>query len=251
MVPAPPSRSRRPSPKGTSAPVFGAGGAEAAVGSAGAEAGTGAGAGAGAGEVIAMPMSPPADDVLVDVVPVVCGAGCDVVELELEPRLPIVAPPSLRPFTPEAPSALEVPADELWVEVAVEVELDVVVCTSGVPSLVVEPESVLVVVAAAVVVVVVVPASVVELLLVVVPASVVVVVPASLVELLLPVLVVVPESVLVVELELEPVVVVELEVVVVVPPPVDPVPGSPLGAGQSIQKVLAFCEFWAKSILKW
>ena len=119
MVPAPPSRSRSPSPKGTSAPVFGAGGAEAAVGSAGAEAGTGAGAGAaaGAGAVIEMPMLPPVVDAVVDAVLVVCGADCDVVELELvvapEPRLPIVADPLLSPFSPEAPPALEVPADEL------------------------------------------------------------------------------------------------------------------------------------------
>ena len=81
----------------------------------------------------------------------------------------------------------------------------------------------------------VVPASVlVVVLLVVVPASVL---------LLVLLLLVVPASVLLLE----------LEVVVVVPPPlpVDPVPGSPLGAGQSIQKVLDFPEFWAKSILKW
>ena len=67
------------------------------------------------------------------------------------------------------------------------------------------------------------------------------VVPASVLVVVL--LVVVPASVLLLE----------LEVVVVVPPPlpVDPVPGSPLGAGQSIQKVVAFCEFWVKSILKW
>jgi hypothetical protein len=250
MVPAPPSRSRSPSPKGTSAPVFGAGGAEAAVGSAGAEAGTGAGAGAGA--VIEMPMLPPVVDAVVGAVLVVCGADCDVVELELvvapEPRLPIVAEPLLRPFSPEAPSALEVPADELWVEV--EVELDVVVdpcCTSGVPSVDVELESVLLLLPLLLVLLVLGPASVLvlellelelleaELLLVVVPASGVEV-----------------ESALLLLLELLLLeVVVEDDVVVVVPPPVDPLPGSPLGAGQSIQKVLAFLESWEKSILKW
>ena len=248
MVPAPPSRSRSPSPKGTSAPVLGAGATDAAVGRFVAGAGIGAGAGAGAGTVSEMPMLPPVADVVVDVVPVVRGADCDVVEPELvvapEPRLPIVAEPLLRPFSPETPSAVEVPADELWVEV--EVELDVVVdpCwTSGVPSVDVELESLLVLVPASVLVLELLELELLELellelelLLVVAPASVVEFESVLLLLLLEP------------ELLLE--VVVEDDVVVVVPPPVDPPPGSPLGAGQSIQKVLAFLESWEKSILK-
>jgi hypothetical protein len=240
-VAAPPIRSRSPSPKGTSAPVFGAGGSEAAVGRIGAVVGTGAGAGAAVGVfVTVMPMSPPVEDEVVDAVLVVCGADCEVVEPELvvapEPRLPRVGSPLLRPFSPVAPSALEVPADELCVELEVEVVVDPS-WTRGVPSVDVEPELVLVVPASVVVVVVVL------LEVLVVPASaLLLVVPASVL------LVVVPASVLEV--------VVELEVVVVVPPPVDPppvdpLPGSPLGAGQSIQKVVAFWESWVNWILKW
>ena len=108
--------------------MFGAGGSEAAVGRSGAEVGTGAGAGVGAGAVSETPMLPPVADDVVEAVVLVCGADWVVVELELvvapEPRLPMVAEPLLRPFSPEAPSALEVPAEELCVEVEVEVVVD-------------------------------------------------------------------------------------------------------------------------------
>ena len=125
----------------------------------------------------------------------------------------------LRPFTPEA---LELPADELWVEV--EVELEVLVSTRGAPCVEVESDAVLLEL---------------ELLL-------------ELLELLELEL----SELLELELELSELelleleVVVELEVVEVVPPlPVEPPPL--IGAGQSIQKVLDFLEFWAQSISKW